>query len=260
LRPENTLAAFEYAIEVGVDVVEMDLAVTKDDRIVVIHDLALNPHLCLGPKGKRIVGRHPVRGMALATLRGYDCGSLKNDAYPRQVPAPGQRIPTLEEVLELVAGADATDKARRIRLNLEMKSVPARKELSPPPEKFAGLLVKALRAGGMVERVVVQSFDHRCLAEVKRLEPKIRISALISKNLPDLPELARDLGAEIVSPNQDWITAPVVKALHAAGVRVIPWTVNTEKDWARMLEIGVDGIITDDPAGLIDYLRGRGLR
>ncbi len=257
VRPENTLAAFRHALGLGVDVLELDVAVTKDERLVVSHDLFLNPDLCLTPEGARITGRIPVRSLSLEALQTYDCGTLRNPLFPNQRPIPGERIPTLDAVFGLL---EATPGAAAVRLNIEAKSVPSRPDLTLPPEAWADALAAALADPQRRRRVTVQSFDHRILRALKARLPDAVIAALVAKSLPDLVELARDLGAEIISPNLDWITGPVVRALHAAGVRVIPWTANTEEEWARLLDLGVDGIITDDPGGLITFLHLRGLR
>ena len=96
MRPENTIPAFEYAIGVGVDVLELDMAVTKDDVVVVSHDPLLNPEICKGPSASV-----PIRTLTLKELRQWDCGALKNPNFPRQQPVPGTRKPTLDEVLDL---------------------------------------------------------------------------------------------------------------------------------------------------------------
>lgn len=259
LFPENTLAGFREALRAGVDVLELDLGVTRDGVLVVAHDQELDPALCLGPDGTRLQRPVPLRSLTLAELKRYDCGTLLNPRFPRQKPAPGERVPTLEEVFRLLAESPEPA-ARTARLNVETKSFPARPELAPPPEEFARLLLAAAKRAGLLERLIVQSFDHRTLAAVKRLRPSTRVSALISDNLPDLLHLARGLGAEIVSPHHEWITADEVRRLREAGVRVIPWTVNDEPGWRRMLEPGVDGIITDDPPALIGFLKEKGLR
>lgn len=254
--PENTLAAFDEALRVGVDVLELDLNVTRDGVLVVSHDKEINPVICLAPGGKRVKGHRAILSLTLKQVRSYDCGSLKNPRFPDQKPVPGQRIPTLDEVFDLVRDSKHPA-ARSVELNIETKIVPGEPRLSPSPERFARLVVRAVRRRRMEKRVIVQSFDHRTLAEVKRLAPGIRIAALISDNLPDLPAAAKALKAEIISPNHLWITKAEVDRLHKAGVRVIPWTVNTERGWRRMLRLGVDGIITDDPGRLIDFLKRR---
>ena len=259
LLPGNTLAGFRYALETGVDTIELDLALTRDDRFVVIHDLYINGELCLAPGRVRIVEEVAVRSLTLAELKEYDCGVLPALDFPRQQSVPGETIPTLSEVFELLAASDAPA-AKTVQLNVELKGVPARTSLMPAPADTARMLLDVLKKNGMLDRVIIQSFDHRNLVELKKLEPGLRISALIGKSLPDLAALATNLGAEAVSPNWEWITAGDVDALHKAGVRVIPWTANTPEAWDYLIQIQADGIITDDPNALIAYLKAKGLR
>lgn len=258
-RPENTLPAFEYALSVGADVLELDLVVTADDRLVVFHDPFINPELCLGPKGAPIKTPPPIRSLSLAEVQAYDCGTLPNPRFPKQERAPGARIPALEQVFELVKNTKHAA-GKKVRFNIETKSVPALPDLAPPPEKFASLVVTAVKNAGFLDRTVVQSFDHRTLIAAKKLEPRLEIAALISDNFVDHVAVAKSIGAKIVSPDKLWITKDAVKALHDAGIRVIPWTANSTDEWRALIELGVDGIITDDPAGLIEFLRQNKLR
>lgn len=257
--PEESIPAFSHALEAGVDTLELDLAVTKDDHLVVLHDLTINDARCLGPGGEKLEGRPPVRSLTLAEIKQLDCGSLPHERFPKQVPVPGTRVATLSEVFELVAGS-ALPSAKKVGFNIEMKSVPAHPELTLPPDAFARKILDVAARHGMSARVTIQSFDHRMLAAVKRLAPNVPISLLIDGTLPDLAALAEHAGAEIVSPNVEWITAEEVRALHATGVRVIPWTANTPEEWSYLVGIGVDGIISDDPAALIAWLREKKLR
>jgi glycerophosphoryl diester phosphodiesterase len=259
LRPENTLPAFEYALEVGVDVLELDLVATQDDHLVVMHDPHLNPLLCVGPEGAAVPEGVAVRSLTLAQLKTYDCGAKQNPRFPKQVPVPGPRVPTLEALLEHVE-ASRHPAARKVAFNIELKLEPGRPELYPTPERFAELVLAPLKARGLLERVVIQSFDHRPLAAVKARAPKVKVAMLLSDNFPNPVAIARDLKAAIISPHHEWMTRDAVAALHAAGVKVVPWTANDEAAWARLVDMGVDGIITDDPAALIAYLKGRGLR
>jgi glycerophosphoryl diester phosphodiesterase len=260
VRPENTPAAFTYALHAGVDAIELDLAVTRDDRLVVVHDPQVNGDLCLGPDGKRITERTAIRALTLAELRRLDCGTLRNPRFPDQVPVPGQRIPTFEEAIALVRGATGPT-AATVRLLVEMKTVPGRPDLGPPPNRLANLLVVAVRASGFADRITLQSFDHRVLVAVRALDPTIALSALVGENrLADPVAVAKAAGAGVLAPHHEWIGVADVRALHEAGIRVLPWTANGAAAWDRLLDLGVDGIITDDPAGLIGHLRGKGLR
>ncbi len=258
VRPENTLAAFDYALEVGVDTLELDLAVTKDRHVVVAHDPHLTAERCLGPDAKRLGAPIAIASLTLEQLKTYDCGSLKNPRFPRQSLAPAQ-IPTLDEVFTHVKKSKHPA-AKTVQFNIETKIFPAHPDLTPTPERFAELVVKIVRRHKLVARTIVQSFDHRTLVAVKKLESKLRIAMLQPDGLPPLVPIARALGAEIVSPHHEWIRKQDVDQLHRIGVRVVPWTANDEAAWARLLELGVDGIITDDPAALIAYLKAKGLR
>lgn len=246
--PENTLAAFRHALQAGVEGIELDVAMTRDDQVVVVHDLRVNPDLCTGPDGKP-AARVPIRSLTLDQVRTLDCGSRPNPRFPRQQAIPGERIPTLEEVLSLVRAA-----GRPIRVDLEVKSAPAKPDESPPPGRWAEVLppLVAGQAG-----IVVMSFDHRILAALRARVPPLAVSPLVPEVHPDYVAEAKALGAVQVAPHHEWITPEDVAALHAAGVRVVPWTANEPAAWDRLVRLGVDGIITDDPAGLKAWLGGR---
>jgi len=246
--PENTIPAFEHAIEAGVDAIELDLAVTQDNVLVVSHDPVLNPRICRSPGGSPV-----IRELTLEQLRLWDCGSLREPDFPRQKPIPGARIPTLDEVLALA------DRGAFL-FNIETKISPDRPQYTPPPEEFARLVLEAVRRHKLESRVMLQSFDYRTLQAMKRLAPDIPRAALFARDKRDFLTVAAEAEATLVSPHYSLVTPEKVRQARAAGIGVIAWTANDEETWARLVEAGVDGIITDDPAGLIEYLRRRGLR
>ena len=246
--PENTLPAFEYAIEQGVDAIEMDVILSKDDVPAITHDPILNLAICRSPSGHRDI----VRTLTFAELREWDCGSLVNPKFPRQQPVPGARMPSLDEVLAL-AGRGS------FLFNIEAKM--GRPELDPAPGYFAQLLLESIDRHNLRPRVIVQSFDFRILIAMKQLAPGVRMAALYEDGrLGDFVSIARTAGTEIVAPEKDLVTSAKVDAAHEAGLQVIPWTANTAQEWDALLAAGVDGIITDDPAALIAYLKKKGLR
>lgn len=245
ILPENTLPAFEYAVAQGVDALELDMAVTKDDVIVVSHDPILNPPVCSGPRAGV-----PIRQLTLAEVRQYDCGKTKNPAQPKQKPVPGTKMPTLEEVFALAPRG-------HFDFNIETKIFADRPELTPSPEKFVELVLALVRKHKLESRVILQSFDFRTLRAMKERAPEIRLSALYEGTPKDFVALAKEAGASIVSPRYNLVTAAQVKAAHAAGLQVIPWTPNSPEEWKRLMEAGVDAIITDDPAALIAFLKVR---
>jgi glycerophosphoryl diester phosphodiesterase len=245
--PENTMAAFEYAIDQGADAIEMDVVVTKDDVPVISHDPVLNPEICRSSGGNDV-----IRELIFAQLREWDCGSLVNPRFPNQKPVPGARLPALDEVLDLASRGG-------FLFNIEAKT--DRPELDPPPIHFAQLLLKSIDGRNLRPRVIVQSFDFRILIAMKQLAPDIRLAALYEDDrLGDFVSVARTAGTEIIAPEKALVTPTQVTAAHQAGLQVIPWTANTPQQWDALIAAGVDGIITDDPAALIDYLKQRGLR
>ncbi len=234
-RPENTIPSFEYAIEEGVDAIEMDLQVTRDNVIVISHDPVLEPPLCTGP-----VARAVIRDVTLAELRQWDCA--------------GERIPALDDVFHMAGRGN-------FAYNLEIKSYPDKPEYSPPPEEFARMLLTQIRKYQLETRVLLQSFDFRTLIAMRKLAPEIHQSALTESDSRNFQSIAAEAGhAESVSPEFHLVTPAKVEAAHRAGLQVISWTANTPADWDRLIRANVDAIITDDPAQLIAYLKSQCLR
>lgn len=233
--PENTLPAFEYAIAQGVDVLELDLGITKDGIVVISHDPYLHAPICAGPQERAVIWES-----TLAELRQWDCGAVRNPQFPQQQPVPGARIPTLDEVFALASKGT-------FKFNIETKIDPREPNLTAPPAEFARRVLDAIRKHKLERRVILQSFDFRTLHEMKRLAPEIELSALYSGEPKDFVAIAKEAGAKIVSPEHHLVTPEQVKAAHTAGLQVIPWTANDPADWDRLIAAGVDAIITDDP-------------
>jgi glycerophosphoryl diester phosphodiesterase len=247
--PENTIAGFEYAIRQGVDALEMDLAVTKDDIVVISHDPLLHHPICTGPRENAL-----IRDLTLAELRQWDCGATKNPLFPHQQPLPGARIPTLEEAFQW--GARGT-----FDFHLELKSFPDEPQFTPAPDEFARMVLDVIRCYGMMRRVAVLSFDFRTLRSMRQLAPEVRLSALTEADSRDFAAIAEEAGnAEIVSPEVHLVTPQKVDAAHRAGLQVVAWTANTAEEWDTLIEAKVDAVVTDDPAALIVYLQQRELR
>ena len=253
LRPENTIPGFEYAIAAGVDALELDIAVTRDDVVVVSHDPVLNPQLCQGPGAAFPIHTPPIRTLLLRELRQWDCGALPNPAFPRQTPIPGARIPTLDEVLALAARGP-------FDFNIETKIFADRPEYTPSPEKFAQLALDCVRRHRLEPRTVLLSFDFRTLHAMQALAPEIRLSALYEDGSEAFADIATRAGARIVSPQKNLVTRTKVNAAHAAGLQVVAWTANTPVEWDALVAARVDAIISDDPAALIAYLKEKKLR
>ncbi len=247
LAPENTLAAFRNALAVGADVLELDLHVSQDGEPVVIHDPTLQ---------RTTNGRGFVRETALPDLKRLDAGTWFAARFA------GERIPTLQEVLDLVKTAGGP----QVRLNMETKFPPPGQG-PPPPSDFEERVLALARGAGLLERIVIQSFFYPSLARVKALDPSVRTAALRAARdaTSDPVGVVRGARADVWSPNAALVTRGVVDTLHRAGIPVVPWTVNTPVEIERLLDAGIgtlrgDGIITDFPDRLIDVLRARGAR
>jgi glycerophosphoryl diester phosphodiesterase len=287
LAPENTLAGFRVALAAGVDTLETDLAVTADDVLVLTHDPRLNPSIVRDPQGRWVEAPGPaVRALPLAELRRHDVGRLRPGSdYARQWSAQravdGEPIPTLAELLDLVR-----EQPRRVALNLETKITPASGDEVIDPETFARLLVRQLRASGLVDRVTVQSFDWRTLLAVRRLAPEIPTACLtiespgfdtvrpgadgaspwhaglrVADHGGSLPRMVAAAGCTTWSMFRRNLTESLLAEAKALGLKVLPWTVNEPDEMRRLVRWGVDGIITDYPdrlnAVLAETVRAR---
>jgi glycerophosphoryl diester phosphodiesterase len=262
-RPENTIPAFQFAIEHGVDVLELDLAVTRDNVLVVSHNPTLAPNSYPGEricKGPALAPQTPIHTMTLAEVRQYDCGSVALASFPTQVAVPGTKVATFDEVLDLAKGTT-------VQFNVETKIFPNHPEMTPSPADFVALIVAAIKKHNVApSRIILQSFDWRTLTEMRRQWPAIRLSALVgapkydglmghTDPTKDFAAIAKLTGAEIISPDFSLVTPEEVAAAHKAGAQVAPYTANKPEDWRKLADANVDAIITDDPVGLLAWLR-----
>jgi glycerophosphoryl diester phosphodiesterase len=273
LAPENTLAAFSLALSIGVTTLETDLAVTKDGVLVISHDPYLNPDLVRDEEGRWLAaGGAPIHALTLAELKRYDIGRINPDSryakqFPEQRAEDGQRFPTLAQVFDLVKA-----RSRPTRLNIETKIKPNDAAATVDAATFARLTVDAIRNAELVGEVTIQSFDWRTLVEAKKRALEIETVCLTIESANDdtvqrrsgrpspwhagldlnaydgsLPRLVKAAGCSTWSPFWRNVTIVDMAESHALGLRVVPWTVNDPGDMARLIDMNVDGIITDYP-------------
>ena len=255
--PESSSEAFSHAMEQGADVLELDTVVTADDQVVVLHDPVLNPALCGRMDGEPMPETPVVvRELSLAELQAFHCTRLLLDRFPRQQQIDPRPIPTLAQIVDGVLAA-GHPRASSIHFNVETKLDPRAPDLSPDPATFARLLLEVFRERALLDRLIVQSFDPRTLVAAADLAPGVRRAILLAAPPDDVVLAARQARASIVSPYHVWLMPEHVQAIHEAGLTVVPWTANTVAQWQQLMLLGVDGIITDDPAGLIDWLGER---
>lgn len=280
LLPENTLPAFARALEIGVTTLELDCGVTRDGVVVVSHDRTLNPDLARDARGQWLGSPAPaIRNLTYAELQRYDVGRLLPASayaqrFPRQQSIDGARIPRLADVFALVqrSGND------RVRFNIETKISPLHPDETATPEVFVRALLQVIREARFEQRVSIQSFDWRTLQIVQKEAPAIPTVYLTAMDTspgnvrPDatawtagyqaiqfggsLPRMVKAAGGAVWSPYHAELTREALKEAQALGLRVIPWTVNDEADMRRLIDWGVDGIISDYP----DLLRQVGQR
>ena len=270
LAPENTLPAFARALAIGVTTLEMDAAITKDGVVVVSHNPALEANITRGPDGAWLAERGPlIHDLTYAELSRYDVGRIKPGTsyardFPDQVPVDGTRIPKLSEVFDLVKASGARD----VWFDIETKVSPLAPGDTLAPELFTRKLIAEIRAAGMASRTMIQSFDWRTLQIVQKEAPEIRTMYLSSSSTlasprgrlspwldgfsPDLyggsvPRAISAAGGKIWAPNQTYLTPAMLTEAHALGIVVIPWTVNEPAMMTKLIDMGVDGIISDRP-------------
>ena len=248
--PGNTLPSFKYAIENNVTILEMDVVLSKDKKLIVHHDHHLEKGSCLDATGKIIAEDIAIQDLAYEQIKKYNCG-IANPRFPGQQTVTAYQ-PSLEEVIDLIKSYPE----KKITLSIETKHYPAL-DIFVTPEEFAGILYDLLKEKSLLNSSYIQSFDYRILQAFKRLHPNAVLVALFEGNTVDYAREAKRYGASIVSPNYLWLNKEIVYNIHANGIRVIPWTVNDEKAVKNLLEMNVDGIISDNPLVVFGILKGK---
>ncbi len=296
VRPENTLYSYAYAIELGATSIECDMQLTKDGQIVMSHNPILNSDITRDENGNYIENnKYDIRLMTVDELKKFDVGVMDQncgeyyDLHGKTQFTYDAKIPTLEELMQLIQSYGD----KNIVLNIETKSYPdpasAGYKNNADPKKFVEVFNNIVKKYDMENRVVLQSFDWQTLIEMKKLNPNISTSALWQeqpswgrdseslrryekKKSPWLGGLdikdyqgnpvkaAHAIGADIISPYYTEISKQDVDEAHSLGMKVVPWTVNNEKDMTMLPDMGVDGIISDKPWLLKQVLEKRNIK
>lgn len=256
LLPENTLAAFRRALELGVTTLELDTVVSADEQVVVSHEPWMSAEICSHPDGAPIAPEeaHGLRifTMPYAEVARFDCGRRGHPRFPRQ-EAQSAIKPLLRDVIRLAEGYVHHDRPP-VFYNVETKSRPEGDGVyHPDPETFVRLIWEVVEHEGVADRFTLQSFDVRTLQEARRQRLPIRLSLLVEDaGLGPGESLRRGIRAlgfvpHIYSPDYRLVDAEVVERAHADEMLVIPWTVNERAEMERLRRLGVDGLITDYP-------------
>jgi glycerophosphoryl diester phosphodiesterase len=285
LAPENTLPGFATALSIGVTTLELDTAITKDGAVVISHDPALNPDITRTNDGKWLTQRGPaIHSLTVLELQQYDVGRIKPGTdhakrYPEQKAVDGTRIPKLADLFALVRKSGN----EQVRFNIETKVSPLEPGETPDPETFARLVIDVIRQEGMARRTTIQSFDWRTLQVVQRMAPEIPTVYLSAqqrfldniggdksaaspwtagfqyKDHGSVSRMVKAAAGRIWSPYFGDLSEGKLQEARGLGLTVIVWTVNEFAQIQRMLDLGVDGIISDRPDLVRQVLADRGM-
>ncbi len=252
LYPENTIPAFLHAIDLGVTTLEMDLAVTKDGQLVVSHEPYMSAEICLDSAGNEISDslqyQYNMYEMTFQEVSAFDCGSKPHPRFPKQSNIKTIK-PLLEEVIRTVKSYPDKNKVFNIYYNIEIKSQPKYDGIyHPAPAEFSELVYKAVSRNLDWSYVTIQSFDFRVLQYFHEHYPEVTLAQLI-ENKNSLDQNLEDLGfkPDIYSCDFTLLSRESVQHLQELEIKVIPWTVNEKGDMKRLINWGVDGLITDYP-------------
>lgn len=279
LYPENTIPAMKNALKMNVTTLEMDLAITKDKKVILSHDAFLSPELVTKPDGSYIPKDsgfyYKIYEMPYEKIKTFDVGLKKLNNYPDQKKMKAQK-PLFSDVVEACESYARELKRPLPFYNIETKTRPFSDNIfHPEPKEFVDLMMKIIVKKRIQDRVIIQSFDPRTLEIIHKEYPKIMTALLVEKvddkklaqqqyhfkNIPlekfklypnHLNGVAEDMKflsftPTIYSPEHTLVTPQLIQECHALGMKVIPWTVNTKERLKELKEIGIDGVITDDP-------------
>lgn len=271
--PENSIPGFQNAIAAGADCLELDIAMTRDGRVVITHDPVLNPDL-VRKDGLWITEELPVKDLTYEELRSYDIGRLRPGSsyaqnFPEQQPIDGISMPLLSDLLNLPAARDKTS----LLYDIEIKTSPEAEDMTFSPARIADAVIKTIDEAGARKRSRIRSFDWRGLVHVRESAPDIALAFLTSKQpwLDNLqigqeggapwlagldidafdgsaPRAMHHFNGQIWAPYYKEVTKQEINVAHELGINVIVWTVNDEDAMQKLLAMGVDGITTDYPA------------
>jgi glycerophosphoryl diester phosphodiesterase len=283
--PENTLESFKYLFDNAINAYETDILISKDLVPVITHDFRLDPSLTKDKEGNWIKDENiKIFDLTYDEISNFDVGSLnKLTRYGRrfvnQRSLENQKIPKLSELLEL----SSKNVLQNLLINLEIKSTPDEKNLTPDPKDLVQIVLNEINNSNLKEKIIISSFDWRILREVKKQSPEIprayltfqqekgmKIKKTIYSKSPwidhipltivyDLPKIIKELGGSAWHPYYKDINKKAVKDAHDNNLPVNVWTVNDEDDMLKMIEYGVDGIMTDYPLRLKNLCERRNI-
>jgi glycerophosphoryl diester phosphodiesterase len=254
LMPENTVGAMIRALDLGVTTLELDVVVSKDNKVVVSHEPWFGSEITTKPDGTFInpaeAMKYNLYQMNYDEIKKYDVGMKPHPRFPKQEKVKAIK-PLLSDLFDSVAENMKVRRRPFPYFNIETKCLPGGDlKFHPKPDEFVELLMAVIKEKQVEERVIIQSFDFRTLKYLHEKYPSIKTAMLIEdSDEEDLDGQLKRLGytPAIYSPNHTLVDEELVKQCHDKGMKIIPWTVNDKKQINKLKKMGVDGIITDYP-------------
>lgn len=250
LFPENSIEGFIAAVELQVNTLEMDVVISKDNQVVVSHEPWISSKICWGLNDKPVKpGKElNIYQLEYSDVTNFNCGSEPHPDFPLQAKMSTFK-PLLSEVVTEVESSVAALELDTVKYNIEIKSTPEGDGVyHPKPQEFAQLVYDQIVASGIKDRTIIQAFDVRALQAMKQIDSSIPVALLIYETQGfenDLESLG--FTPDIYSPYFKLVDEALVSSCKQNGIKLIPWTVNEEEDMVELLELGVDGLITDYP-------------
>lgn len=254
--PENSLEGFKKAIEMGVTTLEMDVVITKDKQVILSHEPWISPSICLDSAENTIADslKHfwNIYELTYEEVTHFQCGSFPHNNFPDQKQIPHAK-PLLKEVIHLAESMSLKEGFKPLQYNIEIKSrIEGDDIYHPKPGEYVDLVMTEIKQAKVEDRTIIQSFDPRALMFVNDNYPGIKTAYLTENQLGFQHNLSRlDYKPTIFSPDKIFVTQAMVDFFHKEGIQVIPWTVNDTTKMQELIDLGVDGIITDYPDRLV---------
>ncbi len=243
LLPENTIKSFQYALDLGVNAIELDVVVSADNTLIVSHDPWIDPNLSVHPQGNTFEPKEiNIYRLHDTEIQSFKVGELEQPEFPDQKQQKSS-IPSLQEVIDILGMSES------FFYNIEIKSDPAwYEEYQPQPEVYASLVSDFLKENRLTKFCMVQCFDPLFLNHLYELNPSISLGLLTEKSANHLASLEEiNFKPSYYNPDFQSVTKELVDYLHKDSIKITPWTVNELEDMKRIIDLGVDGIITDYP-------------
>lgn len=263
IYPENTVAAMIHAVDLGVPVLELDLQITQDQKVVVSHDPYLKADKTLLPDGNRISSEkekeYRIYQMSYDSLKLYDVGTLPVEAYPLRKNI-SSTIPLLSALIDSVEHYTKAKNLKPVGYNIEIKSDPNKDRIyTPDYKRFSDLVMEVILKKNIGERLTIQSFDFRTLNYLYNKYPNLSYSYLIEPNGETFEQSLSHLNfvPQIYSPDYRMVTKKMIKKAHDRKMRIIPWTIDDKDQILRLQKLGVDAIITNQPDSAMVWLSSK---